>query len=619
MNKNLMLMRRGFAVGALVLAMGAAAKGAEAKRGLAAAEDFAGLPCFKDRTQTYQFSSTDPAEDQFNDYGHWLATDSQYGSVLANIQGPGCIYRIWSTGNDGDSDRIQIYLDGHKEPDIDQTFNVFHNRPPLMSRPQVGAGGEHYLAWWSYLPIPFRKSCKIIRQGNLRPFQNITYHTYTDDAGVSTWNGKENLSKLESMWSSPERDPKGDAGNITVRKTVLLRAGESCSVFEHEGAGYIARLRVAHYLPNKGLKIRMFWDDNSAPAVDVPMKWFFGSVGQGGDVHALGVGTIGGNGYCFFPMPFWRKARIEIANLSDVPTGAMDVEVQYNERAYEENAAGYFCAQANEAVHPGDRYTCLRVRGRGHVVGMAKRMPVGDHPCEGAEIFYIDDRRFPDIHGTGEEDYSNCAWWPNEYNTYPTHGCVGHDCYYRIHFPDLLVFEQSIDMEFECWQDGYIASLVWYYFKDRPGVTLTDSLTIGDKDSELQHGYRISGETWVDEKTGSYPGKRVSSIFDQEAGRSFAGASEFTVKIDPKNEGVRLRVRTEHVNFQEVSVWVDGVLVTERPWSIVKDPSDALWVDSDFEVPGKYTHNKYQIRVKLEHVAPHPNWIEYHYDVFSYR
>src|SRR5690349_14720608 len=107
--------------------------------GVTFAGNFAGLPYFKKGVQSYQFSSTDPKEDQFNDFGHWLYTERDSGAVLADIRGPGTIYRIWSTGNIGDTNRIKIYFDGETKPRIDETFNDFHDHKPLRDKPQVGS------------------------------------------------------------------------------------------------------------------------------------------------------------------------------------------------------------------------------------------------------------------------------------------------------------------------------------------------------------------------------------------------------------------------------------------------------------------------------------------------
>lgn len=589
-------------------------------KGLQFAEQFSNLPYFKTGTQTYQFSSTDPAEDQFKDFGHWLYTDTDSSSVLADIDGPGCIYRIWSTGNNGDSDRIKVYIDGNKKASIDQTFNQFHNYPPLRQKPQVGSEGEgKYLAWWSYMPIPFEKSCKIVRQGNFRPFYNITYHTYTSPKNVKSWNGKEDYKRIEQMWNHPEKDAKSVEGNKIVASLVKLQSKQNKTILQQMGKGSIASIKIDNYLKDKGLRIKIYWDGETIPSVDAPVKWFFGSVDNGGDLKALGIGTVNSNGYCYFPMPFWKDAKIVIDNQSDVSTDSMKIEIQYNPKIYNETECGYFHAKANESDKPINKYTCLKTTGRGQVIGMAKRMPKGGHACEGDEIFYIDNRCYPDIYGTGEEDYNNNAWWTNSYNSYPTHGCIGNDCYYRIHYPDMIIYEQALDMEFEAWEPFYVASIVWYYQKDKPSLKLTDSLDIYNPASEKMHSYILTNETWSGNKKGVYPGKQIYTDSISDDGRAFIGYSQFNVNIDPANKGVRLRLRTDNGEIQVAKIWIDKIPVNERLWKVCKNKFLALWVDADFEIPEHYTGGKKSLQIKVEYSPEsRKQWTEFDYKVFSY-
>ena len=588
-------------------------------RGLQFAEQFSNLPYFKTGTQTYQFSSTDPAEDQFNDFGHWLYNDQDSNSVLADISGPGCIYLIWSTGNNGDSDLLKVYIDGNKIAGINETFNQFHNYPPLRQKPQVGSGGDKYLAWWSYMPIPFEKSCKIVRKGNFRPFYNITYHTYTKPENVFSWTGKENYEKIEQMWNHPDSDPKKSDGNKTYLSMVKLLPHQKQTIMEQKGTGSIASIKISNYLQEKELRIKIYWDGEATPSVDAPVKWFFGSIDNGGDVKALGVGTINRSGYCYFPMPFWKSAKIEIDNQSDVSTDSMKIEIQYNPKMYIESQCGYFNATVHESEKPKNKYTCLKTTGRGHVIGMAKRMPKGGHACEGDEIFYIDNRRYPDIYGTGEEDYNNNAWWTNIYNSYPTHGCIGNDCYYRLNYPDMIIYEQALDMEFETWEPFYIASIVWYYEKNKSSLKLTDSLDIYNPTSEKKHSYTITNETWSGIKKGVYPGKQIYLDSISDDGRAFKGYSQFKVKIDAENKGVRIRLRTSNGEMQIAKIWIDEKPVTERLWEVCKNKFVALWVDADFEIPAEYTSGKNNIQIKIEYTPESQRpWSEFNYKVFSY-
>src|SRR6266545_2118804 len=71
-------------------------------------------------------------------------------------------------------------------------------------------------------------------------------------------------------------------------------------------------------------------------------------------------------------------------------------------------------------------------------------------------------------------------------------------------------------------------------------------------------------------------------------GRSFSGYCQFNATINKNNKGIRTRVRTDNTNFQCVKVFIDGTEVTEKPWIISKNNYEALWIDSDFEVPVQY-------------------------------
>ena len=123
---------------------------------------------------------------------------------------------------------------------------------------------------------------------------------------------------------------------------------------------------------------------------------------------------------------------------------------------------------------------------------------------------------------------------------------------------------------------------------------------------------------WSGKKTGQYPGKRIYQNSLTDDGKGFNKSSEFEVKINEKNEGVRLRIRTDNQKFQAVNVFVDGTLVEERPWALSNNHYDALWVDADFEIPEKYTKNKKGLKIRLEHIPSSNNWTEYNYKVFSY-
>jgi D-arabinan exo alpha-(1,3)/(1,5)-arabinofuranosidase (non-reducing end) len=121
--------------------------------------------------KTAQWSSYDRAsqyEEATGKYVRWDANGDNNGVirkdgnqlVLAEMAGPGCLWRIWSaTPKQG---HVRIYLDGAGEPAVDLPFaGYFDGKNEPFTRPALvhttPANG-----WNNYTPIPYRKSCKIV-------------------------------------------------------------------------------------------------------------------------------------------------------------------------------------------------------------------------------------------------------------------------------------------------------------------------------------------------------------------------------------------------------------------------------------------------------------------------
>jgi hypothetical protein len=155
----------------------------------------------------------------------------------------------------------------------------------------------------------------------------------------------------------------------------------------------------------------------------------------------------------------------------------------------------------------------------------------------------------------------------------------------------------------------------------------TDELDVGNPQSEAAHTYQAEGDIQRTHGDWWYDGEYNNVLFKTPAisddGVSFTNSSTFTVAISPDNQGVRLRRRCDKANNrQEARVYVDGHLVTERPWYSVdyeRTYRNIRWLDSDFDVPAKYTREKSKITVRIEFVSsPIGRWDEYHYWIYSY-
>jgi hypothetical protein len=157
--------------------------------------------------------------------------------------------------------------------------------------------------------------------------------------------------------------------------------------------------------------LRMYWDDEAIPSVEVPVGDFF-AMGWGKYAHISSLAVCVNPGSAFnsyWPMPFRKKAKITMENIGDVPM-TVYYQIDYTQTRVPDDSA-YFHAQFRRAnpLPYKQVYTILdNVRGKGHYVGTYMAWGVRNNGWwgEGEIKFYIDgDKEFPTINGTGTEDY----------------------------------------------------------------------------------------------------------------------------------------------------------------------------------------------------------------------
>ena len=91
--------------------------------------------------------------------------------LLAEMEGPGCIWRIWSaTPGEG---HVRIFLDGAEEPAVDLPFSGYFDG---KSVPFTRSALVHTVSrgWNNYTPIPYQKSCKIIADPDWGQYYHFT-------------------------------------------------------------------------------------------------------------------------------------------------------------------------------------------------------------------------------------------------------------------------------------------------------------------------------------------------------------------------------------------------------------------------------------------------------------
>lgn len=210
---------------------------------------------------------------------------------------------------------------------------------------------------------------------------------------------------------------------------VEIKKRETFTLAEIEGPGVIQHIWITVDIKNwRKLILRMFWDGEDTPSVEVPLGDFFC---MGWNRHSnvvsipICVNPRGGLN-CYWPMPFGKSARITVENITGDDLGMFFYQVTYALGELPANV-GTFHAQwrRTNPVPYAEVYTIVDgIRGRGNYVGTYVAWQTNNSGWwgEGELKFYMDgDREFPTICGTGTEDYFGGAWGFEEEGVYVTY------------------------------------------------------------------------------------------------------------------------------------------------------------------------------------------------------
>ena len=273
---------------------------------------------------------------------------------------------------------------------------------------------------------------------------------------------------------------------------INIPAGQTAVIFDQQGPGVIARIwitidsRDRYFL--RRMLLRFYWDEETEPSAEVPVGDFFGC-GFEYRQHASALsGMTSGGYYCYFPMPFDQRGRIEVVNETVAEVYALYYQVEYYLRDMRlPDGTPYFHAQWNRQIRTNNdsNYTILKAEGKGFFAGVSMNMQAYNGSLwflEGDEMVYVDGEKEPSIRGTGTEDYFNSGWYfkQGEFDT-PFHGLVlkdeeaGRVTAYRYHIPDPIPFKKSILFTIEHGHGNesmadYSSTAYWY--QTEPHLTL---------------------------------------------------------------------------------------------------------------------------------------------------
>jgi hypothetical protein len=201
-----------------------------------------------------------------------------------------------------------------------------------------------------------------------------------------------------------------------ISPSVDIAAGTAYTVAEINGPGTIEHIWMTPTGNWRFSILRMYWDDETDPSVEVPLGDFFAmGWGKYARISSLAVCVNPGSAFnSYWPMPFRRKAKITLENV-DMRPMTLFYQVDYRLSPLPADAA-YFHAQFRR-VNPlpyKEVFTIVDgIKGKGQYVGTYIAWGVHNNGWwgEGEIKFYMDgDSAFPTINGTGTEDYFNGSY-----------------------------------------------------------------------------------------------------------------------------------------------------------------------------------------------------------------
>ncbi len=301
-----------------------------------------------------------------------------------------------------------------------------------------------------------------------------------------------------------------------------IEAGEKRNLAKIAGPGCIKHVWMTLGIPREDyvrrIVLRFFWDGCKEPSVECPVGDFFG-VGHGIRKNfvslPLQMSPQDGKGFnSWWPMPFKQEAQIEVENQgTEGYWHYFYIDYERYPSAKAVGSLAYFHAQwrrepdtngwayreklSREAIGKDPRflntdgkenYLMLEAEGNGIYCGAHldidcfHRNP-NDWYGEGDDMVFVDGEKWPpSLHGTGTEDWYQCAYSPREEYNAPYHGVIlycgtkewhykGKNTVYRYYIEDPIRFRKSIRATIEHGHANKLSndySSTAYYYLSKP-------------------------------------------------------------------------------------------------------------------------------------------------------
>ena len=311
----------------------------------------------------------------------------------------------------------------------------------------------------------------------------------------------------------------------------IIPAGETVTLADIHGPAQITHIWMTQLDHYRECLLKITYDDAPFPSVLVPLGDFF-CLGHG-MVNSFQSALFSASTFfdhqfnkpcalnCYAPMPFARRAKVELVNEGDTPQRQY-FYVDYETLEDFPSDTGYFHAEFRRAnpfrgwgpeigvnTPPSDlpnlerqawenNYVLLETQGRGHYIGCNLSVTnfTRNWWGEGDDMIWVDGYKWPpDLHGTGSEDYLGHAGGMQKdtslYNgssiyegyTIPTpeidlwRGNSGYQTSYVFHLTNPVYFQREIKVTIEIGHANHLGNEVssvayWYAEQPSPAVAV---------------------------------------------------------------------------------------------------------------------------------------------------
>jgi hypothetical protein len=351
-------------------------------------------------------------------------------------------------------------------------------------------------------------------------------------------------------------------------------------------------------------RVRITWDNRRHASIDAPVALFFGAAripsrhSERFLIQGLPVVVRYADNEvhmeCYWPMPYFENAAIEIENRSDRQLSGIRYHLRTVPYRDPPNHVGYF--HATYADHPAPKLGAdlvfldtQQAEGgglwSGNFVGMSwiftRRGRL--ETLEGDPRFFFDGCRTPQAWGTGTEEWGGGGdYWGGLNMTLPL---AGHplgrqagkekspvdlvNSAYRFLIADLFPFGNRAVIGLEHGgvneSNEHYSGVTYWYGSPFPTLVLTDQVNVCDPVDCTAHDYasptalppyRLASryELGPDHSAplpataseGELPKTRQFIAVEDDTVRVMRGTTEFTVHLDPQNEGALLRRKFDY-------------------------------------------------------------------------